>query len=323
MKVTDDLKFEIALKFKHSHHLMHSLREQFYFGSREVLLEYMKLPMDTILLADVQHGFPRMIRRHPSRLGAGRFPDLIWSEPEFNPIFSKKGTSAESSRRHWVIGAPWIYMRENIRSRGAELEAVLKQRGNRLLVFPHLDNFSALEEDRYLDTLLREFSPSAILLFNEDFLNPRIRQIANESGVKVECAGLPRCYQPTAYFTLAGGRHKFLEESFKIMIQYREVISIGFSTALVYAAELGSNIGIFDYLKRPMSIKNGQSQALTEVHKSLEEKIYPFEKNQILDNLKVKRWAELVLGKDKILEPKDLKEIVPFVKEVVPVPSIR
>ena len=62
MKISNSIKFEIA-RFSRSYPtLLSELREQFYFGSREILLEYMSLDKRTLLLADIQHGFPRMAR---------------------------------------------------------------------------------------------------------------------------------------------------------------------------------------------------------------------------------------------------------------------
>jgi hypothetical protein len=321
MRVLENTKFELALKANHSHYLMNTFREQFYFGTREVLLEYMNLPMDSLILADIQHGYPRMLRRRASRFGAGRFPDLVWSNSNINPRFTKTGVSVEGDERAVVIGAPWLYMRMNVQSRNSISSIDCNQRKGRLFVLPHSDNFMNVEVDGYLPNVLKVLLPTSMLLFNEDFLNPKIRQIAEAHGVEVECAGLPRTYQPTAYATLAGDRHKFLEATLHILSRYQEVVSTSFSTALVYAADSGSDIGLFDEF-RPgylINLQNRNKNSQIELDDILNSRLFPFKRNVVLANNRVKDWSDKILGKFDILSKESLKSCLRFVSGAVPV----
>jgi hypothetical protein len=318
MKISDSIKFEIARFTRSYPTLLSELREQFYFGSREILLEYMNLDIRTILLADIQHGFPRMVRAKHSLLGRGRIPDLVWSD--YQNFKNKKGKLETNLKRQIPVGSSWLYMRMNKNLTLKENQEKNSEKSGTLMVVPHSDNFQNLSIDKRFGDYLDLNRVNGILLFNEDFLNPMIRSVAKDRNIEIECAGLPRTYQPQAYMTRAGGRENFLFETYKIFKKYRNLICPNFSTALIYGANAGLNVGILNtwtpkYLCSTATIRSGiaenrSSQWLTEV--------FPFSLNIIHDSENLSNWANLTLGLDYLKSPEELHQIIPYIENVLP-----
>lgn len=318
MKIRDSIKFEIARFTRSYPTLLSELREQFYFGSREILLEYMNLDRQTLLLADIQHGFPRMVRAKHSLLGRGRIPDLVWTD--YQNLKNKKGKFEANLKRQVPIGSSWLYMRKIKNLTLTEnLEKDSQTKGT-LMVVPHSDNFQNLSIDEGFEDYLDLNRVDGVLLFNEDFLNPMIRSVAKNRNIEIECAGLPRTYQPQAYLTRAGGRESFLFETYKIFKKYRNLISPNFSTALIYGANAGLNVGILNtwtpkYLCSSATIRSGISQNRSSQFLG---EVFPFSLNLIHDSENLSDWAKITLGFDYMKSPEELHQIIPYLEKVLP-----
>lgn len=318
MRAFDGIKFELAKSFGVSSVLMHTLREQFYFGAREVLLKYMGLSEATIILADLQHGIPRMSRTSYSVFGIGSIPDLIWCH---NTFTFDKNFKFTSGKKTLPIGAPWLYMKENLKQNNELMSPKLSQNKDTLLILPHSGNYEVIDLNFEFNAFLDTHKVDGVLLFNEDFLNPKIREILVQKNILIECAGLPRTYQPTAYHTIAGGRANFLEESFRIFSRYRNVISTRFSTALIYAADVGANIGIFNDWEADwkfLSSTEGQILNHKKVLNENLEKFFPFDVNKIHDSTSVTQWANEILGVSHLMSKEEIVLRIPFKENVLP-----
>ena len=318
MKLLHDVKFEIARAFNHKNFLLHELREQFYFGAREVLIRYMGLSDKTILLAYIQHGVPRILKSKPSFIGVGRIIDLTWYKDVLTP---NKSVSFNSNYRSVPIGAPWIYMKKNLENDKVDLNLNTFKKKHTLFVMPHSSNFEVINVDRKFENYLIQNLVDGILLFNEDFLNPQIRRLAEQNKINIECAGLPRTYQPTVYQTNAGGRPNFLLESYKIFLRYKNVICSDFSTALVYAANSGANIGILNSWKPKWSVLSSIESKITdqkEFKKNNLEQYFPFKLNKIHSGNSVYEWSNEILGSINLKNPQDLLRLIPYIEDFLP-----
>lgn len=235
------------------------LNEQFFYGHREILLEYMRLHKNNLFLAAIRHG---KILEH------NLFPILPEYDLEGRPLLQVlwRDDAVEEANAIGInevvsIGAPILYALSNLSIDLDKIKSNLlnvAQRFNwtqynndipkligksRVLYMPlHSTELQTYERvDPVYDFLTRfDQSQLTVLLHYFDFCDPKIRGRYESNGWKVVCAGM----RYTLNDSPSGGRENFLYELINIFQNTDFIIAEEFTTGLFYAAAIGKNIGM-------------------------------------------------------------------------------
>jgi len=253
--------FKIGLRYSNFNRNLFSLdhreelywffREQFRFGHREILLDYLEKTYDNLIVGFLQHGaMPTSnpgewtIRRTPNSLRS-YFPSFVWSATAAEQAL-KKGYS------HVVaIGSPWLYL--------LELNGFLKPFSQApvasnlierdLLIVPHHGS----GHYRYLETYdqsvrnLRESvsdREASVLLYYTEFCDPRIREIWEKFNFKVLSNGMAWGPENRTVWSYNGGRPQFLNNTLQTILKFDEVICMAPTTFSIYSTSLGRKTSI-------------------------------------------------------------------------------
>jgi hypothetical protein len=228
--------------------------EQFMYGHREALLHFSrknnsKLDDTSILLGSIDHGWYysesiwKLRTRNPFKF-ANRY---VWND--------RQSELSNSAYRTVAVGAPWLYMLNNLGLDPTNIEVRLPKSKNKVIVFPghntgylfSFDLLASIEEFKYL---IPKNSEVTVCLFWLDFCDPFIRKAYQKQGWKVESVGATlRGFQPDI---LNGGRPTVLIEMFSLLKDASLFITDDISTGLFYALSLNLTVQFIE----TQSLKN-------------------------------------------------------------------
>lgn len=228
--------------------------EQFMYGHREVLLHFSqknnpKLDDTNILLGSIDHGWYysesvwKLRTRNPFKL-ANRY---VWND--------RHSELSNSSYRTVAVGAPWLYMLNNLGLDPTNIEIKLPKLKNKVIIFPghntgYLFSFDLNNSIEEFKLLIPENSEVIVCLFWLDFCDPSIRKAYQRQGWRVESVGATiRGSQPD---TLNGGRTTVLIEMFHLLKDASLFITDDISTGLFYALSLNISVQFIE----TQSLKN-------------------------------------------------------------------
>jgi len=235
--------------------------EQFYYGHREILLDYSGLDSDMVFEAIISHGdcYPFEENRIPHEYDLSGKPllQLEWrSDAEL--VAKQLGVSNVTS-----IGAIGAYSLLNQGFKKIDLqknlidfcrnfnwpESAISQvkelkEHSSILYFPeHSWVGDVLLHDLTRSNPLFQVNPESITvcLGWGDFTSPHTRRVYERNGWRVECAGISNNSIPMSPL---GGRITFLKELFDLISSHEIVVSDQITTGLFYSALLNKPCGI-------------------------------------------------------------------------------
>lgn len=224
------------------------LSEQFAYGHREIYVNQLGLPKDTLFLAEIQHGWARdwndLHQRAPkSRIKKRNFrsyPLLVWSEQiasEFREA---------SMKSVFAIKSPWALIIEAKEEESKEIQSttVLEQK-NSALYFPS-HSYPGYDVNLYKETekpnfVEKGFENITTCLYWLDFINPITRRYFTDFS-KVECAGFRSSSAQEWPWHNNGGRVNFLFELYDLISAHEYVFCDEISTACMAALTLDKKV---------------------------------------------------------------------------------
>ena len=221
--------------------------EQFMYGHREILLSYSKqhnnlLTHSSILKGSIDH--------------AWAFNENLWKLRNRNLtradryVWHKRQKILLSSLADVVpVGAPWLYMLNQIGINPKNVEKKLPKEKNKVLIFPshNLDGDIKLDLTTSMNSFKSRITPNSkvtVCLFWLDFIDPMVRHFYAKENWEIVCAGY--CPRGKTADSIHGGRQNFLLELFKIMSDVDIFLTDDLSTGALYAMSLGARIQYFE-----------------------------------------------------------------------------
>lgn len=252
-----------------------------FYGIRETLLAYAKLPSFLPLPVAVQHGW----LRYATTFETSGNPPEIW-------VYSQRIASELEAfypkRKIRIVGSSYCYLMALLKS---ELPLVVKS--GSICIVPHSSHFVSTGycvEDfaRKLNELGSEYKPITVMLYFLDMINSTI-EVYEKYGFKVVSNG--------SLFEV-----NFVKNFVRNVHGKRHCIFSDLGSGVLFAADMGLNLVRIDI--EPRYINVGQEHVTDEQRsgaKMFDEKFF-----QSLDNDRVSSE----LGKPYLLSPNELRRAI-------------
>jgi len=310
-------------------------REQFRFGHREVLLDYLDIDYSHLIIGFLQHGV------HPhSKVGYWPYQELPKSFLTFYPSFvwSEQAVlnSREQGYRHVsAIGAPWLYLLAKLGFfvEGEIIQVNANTPSRDVLIVPahgsghyfansHYEKMVAKVREKIGDT------EASVLLYYTEFCDPRIRQAWSDKGFHLECSGFAWGAEHRTVWTYNGGRPNFLLNTLNVLLNHSEVIctspttlasystSIGIPTSILIDNEIPLSLGLVNEGKGVARLKAYDSN-IREISRNLLGEDY---EDRSISSEKQK-LAMKYLGVGSFQSKEGLRALLPLEANLIPVPS--
>lgn len=302
--------------------------EQFAYGQREILLKYCGLDFSTQLLGNLQHGVfgnNQAIDFRTPRYSSGR-KSAFW-------VYSKESEILGRSLGYdkvTAIGAPWLYLRDSV---DENLERAFERKG--ILVMPAhttstIFSLSTKSEKRERAVAFRQIigtKEATVCLHATDYCDPETTQSFIEEGFTVTCIGnsslVPRWSQ-------AGNRVRSLFTLMRLMESHESLMTDDFGTHLFYAIDMGMRVGIFPELRNKLQLGNistgilGYNDAAQVMHDlAFIKSSMPDAINNFTDSTKFLGLANEKLGRDAVLGPLELLDVLVYRRNVLPIGTVQ
>jgi hypothetical protein len=258
--------------------LINAYSEQLAYGHREVLVKYLNLPKKAYFKAVLTHGKVLPFELDPISKVLDQFErpilQVLWRsdaevEAELNGIQNVLSIGATGLYALDNIGHRINKSRQNIENFSnnhtwakskKELLSVIGEK--KILIMPfHSWDGDSVKHLSSTFSFLSQTNPAnvRVCLGYLDFCNPKIREIYNSYGWRIECAGVRASKQ---FGSPVGGREEFLYQLFDILNWSDIVLGDELNTGMLYAVCLGKKIGLlpssaqfeYDYSKWTTSV---------------------------------------------------------------------
>jgi len=287
---------------------------QFAYGHREILLEYSKVDQSSLLMGILQHGVGpafTLFSDWPTPRYMGLKRSNLW-------VYSRKVAeelAVEGATNVSAIGSPWIYSKI---LRNYEKKALPSK--PKFLVFPRhytatfpsKNSKDDIHEKIRFWKLISGGEELEICLYWIDFLNPIWQSAAREEEVALVCAGISGS---TPAWAQTGLRIAFYDNLRIIIDSATHCIFESFTSALLYANDLGRDLGIY---QTPSSIREIDSDASFQRENLWLLRNFP----KIFDSLEngncLDATTHELLGYDDLLSPQDLANVLRYREGVIP-----
>jgi len=294
--------------------LIRKFSMQFVYGHREVLLNYSKVDLSSLLIGVLQHGVGPTFTLYsewptPRYRGLGR--SNLW-------VYSKKAVidlASEGVKNVSAIGSPWLYSKILHGYSARKSSQKMK-----FLVFPRHYSFSYLSKITPLDILekihywksIAGSEQLEICLYWSEFLDPVWQQVAREEGVSLVCAGIT---QTTPVWSLADSRIDFYVNLRNIIDSATHCIFESFTSAIFYACDLKKNVGIFQNSSSLEEVDRSSAfqQEDQWLFKNVPKIFNSCESSSDLDAITFE-----LLGYDELLSPEILSNILKYQSGIIP-----
>ena len=212
--------------------------EQFRYGHREILILYAGLQKNLAIRGSIEHGWsPFGPSAGVPKLFGKRFLHLAWSSS------TMRRNGSDYSENVIAIGAPFLYLMKILE---AKSDIWTKNFVNDYLFipphggeteFPLLESFISEYSDNF------DVKKSTALLYWTEFLNPKIRELYEQSGFTVTCSGFcgMSLNEGLGFSTREraisgmGARSSFLLNTVRNISSHREIVAGTFGTSTLYA----------------------------------------------------------------------------------------
>ena len=302
--------------------------EQFAYGQREILLKYCGLDFSTQLLGNLQHGIlanNEAIDFRTPRYTRGR-KSSFW-------VYSKETESLGKSlgfEKVVAIGAPWLYLRDSVNqnlSMARERKGILVMPAH---TTPTVFSISTKLEKRERAAAFRQIIGSqeaTVCLHATDYCDPETTESFIEEGFAVTCIGTSSLIPA---WSQAGNRVRSLFTLMKLMETHESLLTDDFGTHLFYAVDMGMQFGIYPQIRNKLKLGytptgnagyNEPVQLANDLvffKKSMPEAI-----NNFTDSTKFIELANKKLGREAVLSPQELCDVLLYKKNVFPVGTIQ
>jgi hypothetical protein len=246
-----NLKFKLAF-LRHNRNLFDLsererlywfFREQFRFGHREILLDYLGMSYDNLIVGFLQHGF------HGAQLAPWQTQPKTLRE--FYPVFVWNSHTEQVARSQGfthvnAIGAPWLYLLKqkgvSLLNQGREISGSQFKRDFLIAPSHGSGHFHATEKYSDLPKHYRELigkADASVLLYYTEFCDSNIRKAWEESGFKIYCNGMAWGAENRTLWTYNGGRPGFLHHTLETLSFHSNVICQYPTTLAHYSTSLG------------------------------------------------------------------------------------
>ena len=309
-------------------------REQFRFGHREVLLDYLGQDYSNLIFGFLQHG------AHPhSNIGYWPYQELPKNLTNFHSSFvwSQNAVFIAQSKGHrhvLAIGAPWLYLLSNrgLLTGTKKIKRPTPKSGRELLLVPAHGSGHYFANSHYKDMVTRWRKKigdvdASVLLYYTEFCDPRIRQIWINAGFNIECSGMAWGAEHRTVWTYNGGRPKFLSTTLNLLSNHEEVICLSPTTLAVYSISLGipTSIQLDTGHSHPLGIVS-EGKGVERLRK-YDEDVFQHSVNLLGRNFadrdiseeKIDRSLQY-LGIESFKTRDELEDILPLIPGIIPMP---
>ena len=312
---------------KHSHGVGSSDRmfaEQFNYGHREIMLQYMGLDFSHQLIGNLQHGsFP------PGYEVDFRTPRYLWGRKSKHWVFSKyleSNASLKGFRNVIAIGAPWIYIpkskvltssNENIKS-------------NRVLIMPMHSQGDSINQSTFESKINRAKlfrsavgdREATVCLHYFDYLDQDTRKSFEAVGFNVTCLGLGSIPTP---WSNATSRLTFLPRLMKLMSEHQYYLTDGFGTSLFYALDSGMEVSVEIQIGFELSLGANGVRTRVDSELPLKKTVLKYLEINLPNTLgrycapnEYVKISDVWLGKNCFRSPEDLRSVIDYRSGVYP-----
>lgn len=300
--------------------LLEKLKSQFFYGHREILLDYMGLGHNKVIGGVLQHGVFEFGINDPSSdiviktpiKSIKRFPLFVYSKS------SKIALEPKVKFRVEAIGSPWIYLNSaNFKSEG---DKTCDNPCDKVLVFPShhtlggeslLDLSSCIEKIKFWKSLAQG-KDICICLYWIEFMDPSWHQACLIEGVKMYNAGIGYNYPIYGKNML---RVNFMKRLFTIINSHSVILFEDISSAIFYAFNLKKTVGLF---RSTRSFQNIPEQVTSIKMDNLIIKLMPQIIESFSNNTLYGEVSDELLGVNNKLSPEEMRRIVPTISGLLP-----
>lgn len=286
-------------------------KNQFVYGHREILLNYMSLDYSNLFLGTLQHGFQPTYEAEEAK--TPRVEGVFKRSPLW--VFSRERANYLQNlgfKNVFPIGAPWLYLPKSHETKSSSLKS------QSYIVFPSHTNFTIpAPDDSQIRSKIRFWKKLAgkniltICLYWSDFLEPGWQKIAREEEVKLTLAGLGGL-EPV--WSQHPTRINLLYKVRELMLQHTHVIFESFTSPIFYAISLNLSVGYFPEVLTPQELDRADIQdGKRWISENMPEIIGQFGKSKSLSER-----SDKMLGVDAMRSPAELQAILSPKEGVVP-----
>lgn len=298
--------------------------EQFNYGHREILLQYMELDFSHQFIGNLQHGaYP------PDYQVDYRTPRYLWGRNTKFWVFSKlleSDASAKGLTNVLAIGAPWTYLPREILFANTNT----RDKSNRVLIMPMHSQGDSLsqstfENKRKRAKLFRSAvgnREATVCLHYFDYLDIDTRKLFEDAGFRVTCLGLGSIPTP---WSNATSRITFLPRLMKLMSEHRYYLTDGFGTSLFYAIDSGMQVSVEIEIGSELSLGRNGIKTSSDSEQQIKKDTLKFLESNMPNTLggysesnEYLKISNEWLGRDCHLSPKDLRDVMDYRRGVYP-----
>lgn len=221
-----------------------------------------------------------------------RFKKFVWSRSVV-----RRGRSIGLDD-YVVIGSPWAYL---LNLKGIDPMAPPKPKGNSVILYP-FHGWEGQKLQGSHDALIAEVRevegdvPLTVCLYWDEYRDKEIRKAYERMGVRVITHGMRGyMYKDTD--------HWFLDKQLAEVQQHSRAISNRMGSALLYAASLGLDIGVYG---DPMTLE-GDHAVLGGIEK--QRRLWPEAHQAFIPEDYARRLANEELGTQELLSPAELRRL--------------
>lgn len=281
------------------HHANH------FYGHAHIMARYVGLDHPPRIWGYLQHGWNMHDGFAVGTVFAPGYPKFVWSE-----ACVRRGW-ASGLRNYMVVGAPWLYLLELERQR-EWLETAPPRRGTIVYPFHGWEGQAVIGSHLdYLDEVRQTEGdvPITVCLYWNEYDDPKVRRQYEDAGVRVITHG-QRGYlwQDT--------EPAFLYRQLHEMRNHARVVSNRLSSAVIYAAAAGVEVGVYG---DPMELESDHA-ILGGVGKP--RRMFPQMQQVRVPPHDAAVVAAVELGRDFMLGPQEVIDVFGWTPEISrPLPS--
>lgn len=290
--------------------------DQFTYGHREILLDFMKLDHTHAFLGRIMHG------------SFTEYDDVstftVFINGKLAPYWTFNSEILNLKKNKFKnniidIGAPWLYLDKKSSSNKIE---------NTFLIMPehateNYLNSTTKKEKMARAKAFREIvgeNKATVCLHYIDFCDLETRNAFDAFGFSVTCLGVANNRNA---ISPAGDRVNFLRNLNKLFSDHTHWVGEGFGTSLLYAAATGLNIGVFPEIRkfskfgyRGVGTQEDWTRRIFDRNLSIIKRDIP----SVLDNFSKSNatidFANIYLGLKHKKEPGELFDLMKPIKNI-------
>jgi hypothetical protein len=280
------------------HHANH------FYGHAHIMGRFVGADYAPRIWGYLQHGWNMHDGFAVGTVFAPRYPKFVWSH-----ACARRGWAA-GLREYMVVGSPWLYLLELERQEDW-IAAARPRTGTIVYPFHGWEGQQVLgSHSRYLDQIRATEGdvPITVCLHWNEFDNDKVREEYEAAGVRVITHG-QRGYM------WKGTDQAFLYRQLDEMRHHRRVISNRMSSAILYAASAGIEVGVYG---DPMHLESDHA-VLGGVSKP--RRMWPEMHQESIPTDLARQVADDELGRDDLLLPEEVIDAFGWTPELGPFPG--